>query len=246
MKVFVTLAWVLFILGGPLLAQPPSDASAAQFDTTEAPPQSTQIEQLYDALYRLPLAAGLASVLALRPRRRGTPPRQPSVIQTQIILSIVGAVVMLVVGTSLARAFGIVGAAGLVRYRAKIADPKDAGVMLSTLAIGLASGVGIWMLAAFTTGFVLVVLWIIESFEKARAAFDLKVEAKDPAALRPRIEELFARHHLEFSMRTVSNEEVVYEVQLPIDKKTDRLSNQILQIDPENATGVEWKKKEKK
>ena len=34
---------------------------------------------------------------------------------------------MLVVGSSLARAFGIVGAAGLVRYRAKIDDPKDAG-----------------------------------------------------------------------------------------------------------------------
>ena len=199
MKFFATLAWVLVILGGTLLAQPSGDANTAQFDTTEAPPQSTQIEQLYDALYRLPLAAGLASVLAMRPRRRGTPPRQPSVIQTQIILSIVGAVVMLVVGTSLARAFGIVGAAGLVRYRAKIADPKDAGVMLSTLAIGLASGVGIWMLAVFTTAFVLAVLWIIESFEKARAAFDLKVEAKDPAALRPRIEELFARHRLEFS-----------------------------------------------
>jgi len=246
MKFFATLACVLFILGGSLLAQPSRDASTAQFDSTEAPPQSTQIEQLYDALYRLPLAASLASVLALRPRRRGTPPRTPSVVQTQIILSIVGAVVMLVVGTSLARAFGIVGAAGLVRYRAKIADPKDAGVMLSTLAIGLASGVGIWMLAVFATAFVLAVLWIIESFEKARAAFDLKVEAKDPAALRPRIEELFGRHRLEYSMRTVSNEEVVYEVQLPIDKKTDRLSNQILQIDPENATGVEWKKKEKK
>ena len=67
-------------------------------------------------------------------------------IQTQIILAVVGAVVMLVVGASLARAFGIVGAAGLVRYRAKINDPKDAGVMLSTLAIGLAAGVGLWML----------------------------------------------------------------------------------------------------
>jgi hypothetical protein len=66
------------------------------------------------------------------------------VIQTQIILAIVGAVVMLVVGSSLARAFGIVGAAGLVRYRAKIEDPKDAGVMLSTLAIGLASE-SLWM-----------------------------------------------------------------------------------------------------
>ena len=57
--------------------------------------------------------------------------------QTQIILAIIGALVMIVVGTSLARAFGVVGAAGLVRYRAKIDDPKDAGVMLTTLAVGL-------------------------------------------------------------------------------------------------------------
>ena len=240
----VTLALVLLAMA-PLAAQP-DPSTATQFDTTEAPPQSTQLEQLRDALVRLPLAAALASVLALRPRRRGTPRRQAPVIQTQIILAIVGAVVMIVVGTSLARAFGIVGAAGLVRYRAKIADPKDAGVMLSTLAIGLASGVGIWMLAVFATVFIMVVLWVIESFEKARAAFDLKVEAKDPAALRPRLEELLAKSRFEFSLRTVSNDEVVYEVQLPIDKKPDRLSNAILKLDPDNATGVEWKKKEKK
>ena len=241
----VTLVVVL-LATTPLAAQPVQPTTSAQFDSTEAPPQSTQIEQLRDALVRLPLAAALASILALRPRRRGTPRRQASVIQTQIILAVVGAVVMLVVGQSLARAFGIVGAAGLVRYRAKIADPKDAGVMLSTLAIGLAAGVGIWMLAAFATVFIMVVLWVIESFEKARAAFDLKVEAKDPAALRPRIEELLTKSRLEYSLRTASNDEVVYEVQLPIDKKTDRLSNAILKLDPDNATGVEWKRKEKK
>jgi uncharacterized protein DUF4956 len=246
MKFLATLACGLLLSTTFLVAQPREATTAAQFDTTEAPPRATQLEQLFDALYRLPMAAGLASLLAVRPRRRGTPPRQPSVVQTQIILAIVGAVVMIIVGTSLARAFGIVGAAGLVRYRAKIADPKDAGVMLSTLAIGLASGVGLWMLAMFATAFVIAVLWIIESFEKARAAFDLKVEAKDPAALRPMIEDLLARSRLEFSMRTISNEEVVYEVQVPIDRKTDRLSNAILKIDPDNATGVEWKKKEKK
>ena len=47
----------------------------------------------------------------------GTPPRSAPVIQTQIILAIVGAVVMLIVGSSLARAFGIVGVASLIRYR---------------------------------------------------------------------------------------------------------------------------------
>src|SRR5919206_543775 len=106
------------------------------------------------------------NVSHVRPRSRHRPQRQPPVIQTQIILAIVGAVVMLVVGSSLARAFGIVGAAGLVRYRAKIEDPKDAAVMLATLAIGLASGVGLWALAIFGTAFFLVVLWIVESFEK--------------------------------------------------------------------------------
>ena len=246
MKLLATLAAALFLLTGTVVAQPREATTSAQFDTTEAPPQSTQLEQLFDALYRLPLAAGLASILALRPRRRGTPPRQTPVVQTQIILAIVGAVVMIIVGTSLARAFGIVGAAGLVRYRAKIADPKDAGVMLSTLAIGLACGVGIWMLAVFSTVFVMAVLWVIESFEKAKTAIDLKIQAKDPAAFRPKVEDLLSRSRLEYSMRTISNEEVVYEVQLPIDRKTDRLSNAILKLDPENATGVEWKKKEKK
>ena len=78
----------------------------------------------------------LGAALALRPRRKGTPPRMPAVVQTQIILAVVGALMMLVVGSSLARAFGIVGAANLIRYRAKIDDPKDAGVMLGRLPSG--------------------------------------------------------------------------------------------------------------
>ena len=69
-------------------------------------------------------------------------------IETQIVLAIVGALIMLVVGASLARAFGIAGAANLIRYRAKIEDPKDAVVMLSALSVGLASGVGLFGIAA--------------------------------------------------------------------------------------------------
>lgn len=209
--------------------------------------RSAQLEQLGHAAARLPIAAGLALILALRPRRRGTPKRQAQVVQTQVILAVVGALVMLVVGTSLARAFGIVGAAGLVRYRAKIDDPKDAGVMLSTLAIGLASGVGLWMLAAFSTAFILVVLWLVESFEpQARQRFTLNVQAKDPGALKPKIEGLLARHRLEFELRSSTTEVVTYEVLVPLEKKVDRISNGILKLDPDNVTGVEWEEKKEK
>ena len=214
----------------------------------ETPDITSQVHNLRHAVIRLPIAACLASLLALRPRRRGTPKRQPPVIQTQIILAIVGAVVMLVVGSSLARAFGIVGAAGLVRYRAKIEDPKDAGVMLSTLAVGLAAGVGVYLLALFATVFILAVLWIVESFEpKATQAFELKITAKDPAALKPLLDKLLTRYHFGFELRELSKEELEYEVKLPLERKTDKISANIMNLAPENVTAVEWdQKKEKK
>jgi uncharacterized membrane protein YhiD involved in acid resistance len=242
-------AFLTFLLLAPAVA----DAQIQEAQPREPVPASAardpgeEIAQLRSALVRLPLAAVLAATLAVRPRRRGTPHRKPPVIQTQIILAVVGAVVMLVVGASLARAFGIVGAAGLVRYRAKIEDPKDAGVMLSTLAVGLAAGVGLWMIAVFATVFILAMLFVLESFEpKAFTIFELKVKAKDTGPLKPKLEELFKRHHLEYEVRTATPEEMCYEIKMPIDMKTDRLSNVILKLDPENTTGVEWDEKKPK
>jgi hypothetical protein len=81
-------------------------------------------EGVSQAAMRLPLAAGLGALLALRPRRAGSPPHDWAVIQTQIVLAIVGALILIIVGASLARAFGIAGAANLIRYRAKIEDPR--------------------------------------------------------------------------------------------------------------------------
>lgn len=232
----------------PRLAAPQEPRSA---DVDPYWDQAEAWRELRHAVVRLPLAAGLAAALAFRPRRRGTPRRKAPVIQTQIILAIVGAIVMLVVGASLARAFGIVGAAGLIRYRAKIDDPKDAGVMLSTLAIGLASGVGLYFLAIFTSLFIMVCLWIIESFEpEAVKLFDLKIELKDakaPDKLRSDIETLLRRARLDYELRAAAPEELTYEVKLPIDRRTDRLSNAIVKLDRSANVAVEWdEKKEKK
>src|SRR5262245_37238393 len=225
----------------PELAQPQTTTRA---DTaTETPDRETQIAELRHAALRLPVAALLAAALAVRPRRRGTPSRKAPVIQTQIILAVVGAIVMLVVGSSLARAFGIVGAAGLVRYRAKIDDPKDAGVMLATLAIGLACGVGLWILAVFGTTFFLLLLSVLETFEpKATQLFALTIKGKEEN--KPKIEKLLARHRLEFELRGASKEELTYDVHFPMNRKTDRLSEQILQLDPE--AGVQWEEKKEK
>ena len=167
--------------------------------------------------------------------------------QTQIILAIIGALVMIVVGTSLARAFGVVGAAGLVRYRAKIDDPKDAGVMLTTLAVGLACGIGVYGLAVFATVFLMGVLWIIESFEpSARKEFILEVEVEGSGQAAALVESLLRRRRVKYELRESTPEEFSYFVQLPMELKTDSVSAEIIALDPDPGTGVEWKTEKKK
>jgi len=155
---------------------------------------------------------------------------------------------MLVVGTNIARAFGVVGAAGLVRYRAKVEDPKDAGVMLSTLAIGLASGVGQYLLAVFSAFFILFALWIIESFEpEGRKMFELKIKMGDDTdARRKDLDALLDRYHMEFDLLSSSDEELCYEVWVPLEMQKERISNAILKLDPEGHASVEWNEKKPK
>ena len=199
------------------------------------------------ALIGLPMAAVLGTALAFRPKRRGTPPRSAPVIQTQIILAVVGALIMFVVGSSLARAFGIVGAANLIRYRTKIEDPKDAVVMLSTLSIGLATGVELYGLAAFATLFILVVLWVVESLEpERRKTFELKVTAPDPAEVRNGIEAILRRYDIKYEMRSAGAKDLVYEAHLPLDTRTDRVSNAILLLEGDGEKEVVWEEKKKK
>jgi len=197
---------------------------------------------LAESAVRLPLAALFGAALALRPRRAGSPPRDPAVIETQIVLAIVGAAIMLIVGASLARAFGIAGAANLIRYRAKIEDPKDAVVMLSTLAVGLASGVGLFGIALASTLFIAVTLWIIEGFETRVRTFLLTVKlGENTSARRADVEKLLKRAGTQYELRTTSGEELSYLVTAGASLKTERLSAALSALVPEGKAQIEWK-----
>src|SRR5262245_30863259 len=199
------------------------------------------------AVLALPVATALGAALAFRPRRRGTPHRSAPVIQTQIVLAVVGELVMLVVGSSLARAFGIVGAANLIRYRAKIEDPKDAVVMLSTLSVGLCSGVELYGLALFATVFLLGLLWVIESLEPdVMKHFELKVTSPDPTALRGDAEGILRRFHVKHELRSAGSKDLVYDTELPFRTRTDRIANAILRLRTANDTEVAWDEKKMK
>ena len=196
---------------------------------------------------RLPIAALLGTALALRPRRAGSPRRDAAVIETQIVLAIVGALIMLVVGASLARAFGIAGAANLIRYRAKIEDPKDAVVMLSALSVGLASGVGLFGIAAVGTGFLVLTLWIIEGFETHVRTFLLTVKLGEGTSnRRAAVERILQRAKTVFELRTTGDDELIYLVNADSSVKTEELSAALSALAPKDEkTQIEWKEEKK-
>jgi uncharacterized membrane protein YhiD involved in acid resistance len=227
-----------------LLALQDLPAQAARVDLPGV--MDTFQEELFASAVRLPLAALLGAILALRPRRNGTPERQPAVVQTQIILAVVGSLIMLVVGASLARAFGIVGAANLIRYRSKIDDPKDAVVMLCALAVGLASGVGLYGLSVIGTLFIVFCLWIIEGFEPQTRVFELNIKMGEKTAdFRPKIEEVLRRYKARYELRTAAEDTVSYMVTAPKALRTDRVSNALMELAPESKGAVEWNEKAK-
>jgi uncharacterized membrane protein YhiD involved in acid resistance len=142
-----------------------------------------------------------------------------------------------------------VGAASLVRYRAKIDDPKDAGIMLSTLGIGLAAGVGLYFLAIFATLFIALVVALLESFEPERyKLFSLTIKAKDAGKLRPRVQTILRRNRIRHELRQASDDEIVFEAKVPALKQTDGITDAIHSLSSARGGGpsvesVEWEEK---
>ena len=204
-------------------------------------------------LFRFLIAAFLAMLLAFRWRRGfKITQRNPYVAQTQILLAVVAAAMMMIVGDSAARAFGIFAAASLVRFRTNIRDPKETTVLLICLGVGLACGVGRLDMALILTVFVLLVLLVLESFESTQVfrAMELSVETRNLDQTHQVLKRVFEKHGCGFELRHLEREEgegengkIVYELSLGLDERTDRLSEEILAEDAQNIAGLEWEQK---
>ena len=160
-------------------------------------------------LLRFLLAAFLAMLLAFRWRRGvSITRRNPYVAQTQILLAVVAAAMMMIVGDSAARAFGIFAAASLVRFRTNIRDPKETTVLLLCLAVGLACGVGRLDMAVILTIFVLLALFVLEAFEAAQVfrSMELTIETRHLDETRQVLKKFFERHGCSYELRHLERE----------------------------------------
>lgn len=202
---------------------------------------------------KLALGALLATLLAFRPRR-DTPItiRNPYVAQTQILLAVVASALMMVVADNAARAFGIFAAASLVRFRTNIRDPKEITVLLISLAIGLATGVGKIEVAIILTLFSLIVVSLLEYYEPEQVfrSMELTVASRKVIETDEVLREIFEKRNIQGEMRKVDPEgsenpigKIVYFLNVAGDLSTDKLSEEIFSSDPDNIDSIQWDQK---
>lgn len=91
-------------------------------------------------------ACGLLLSVVYRATYRG-PSYSVTFVNSIVLLTIIASIVIMVVGNNIARAFGLVGAMSIIRFRTAIRDTMDLVFIFLSLAIGMACGVGLAIVA---------------------------------------------------------------------------------------------------
>lgn len=178
----------------------------------------------WHVLYALSLSFFLSLVLAwvYRQTHRGIS-YSVSLVHTMILMAITTALVMEIIGSNIARAFSLVGALSIIRFRTAIKEPRDVGFLFASMVVGMACGTGFFDLAVLFTLFLSPVIYFLHRFRigaQPTSELLLKVQLADGVDHRTAFQEPFFRHlqdHSLLSVETIqggSALELVYSVHL--------------------------------
>ena len=167
-----------FLLGaGVAWAQQPGalDSSLLQLlHSDPGTPVSPWIE-----LAKLVLAAAVGMLITVTHRYcHGDRPPSRSFLQASVLLAISGALMMIIIGNSTARALGVAGGASIIRFRTTVDDPKDAILLFLLMGLGMSAGLGAFAVCALGTAFLCVFLLLLNHFGEGKLrAVQLEVVA---------------------------------------------------------------------
>lgn len=160
-----------------------------------------------------------------------------------VLLTMITAVVLLTIGNNLARAFGLVGAMSIIRFRTAVKDMQDIIYIFFALAVGMAAGVGYHKIALIGTLSIGVVIYVLS---KTRAAVPRKEEYLLQFSYTPNGEEVptyvpvldrHCRRHQVIHTRSLGAERDYLEISLYV-RLRDKEQNGRLVRELQRAGGV--------
>lgn len=190
------------------------------------------------------IAAALIGALVTAIHQPASRDRPKSLEQAQTLLCVSGAVMMIIIGNSLARAFGIAGAAGIVRFRTPVDDPKDVTILFLLMGLGMATGLGAFAVAGLGTAFLCTTLLVLDRLATQRARL-MSVEMSAPGRVFPtaHVEAVLVRNQVVFEPREISQGKsditVKYHTWLDPRASLDELSAQLM-AEGAGIEGVSW------
>lgn len=106
-------------------------------------------------------------------------------VNSLVLLALVASIIVIVIGNNVARAFGLVGALSIIRFRTVVRDTLDLVFIFISLAVGMACGVGLNGVAVIGTlaASVIIILLTFTHFSAPRKRQHLLQISYDSEAL---------------------------------------------------------------
>jgi len=168
----------------------------------------------------------------------------PALDQAQVLLCISGALMMIIIGNSVARAFGIAGAASVIRFRTPVDDARDITILFILMGLGMAAGLGALAVAGMGTLFLCAMIPILNIFisERPRTMM-VEIISEDRDFPTAHVHHVFAVNGILFEPREVSQGDEATAKYLTTLKPTDSLedlSGQLMGDGKKGIKNVSW------
>jgi len=129
-----------------------------------------------------------------------------SFVHAMIFLGVTVSIIMLIIGSNIARAFTLVGALSIIRFRNPIKASRDVAFIFVAMAIGMSVGTGFYLTAIVFTLFACFMAYTLTRFEigsTRRREMLLKVHVPQSADFNALFGELFYRSLREHALLSV-------------------------------------------
>jgi anti-anti-sigma factor len=196
-------------------------------------------------LAKLAVAAVIGMLVTMVQRHyRSDRTPNPTLDQAQVLLCISGALMMIIIAGSLARAFGIAGAASIIRFRTPVEDARDITVLFILMGLGMAAGLGGFAVAGLGTLFLCAMFPILSVFAADRPR-QMMVEIVSEGRQFPthHVQKVFAVNHIVFEPREVAQGDeatVRYLTTLAPNDSLEDLSSQLMDSGKAGIKNVSW------
>lgn len=127
---------------------------------------TTETFTVQDVVFTTMLSFALALIIGYtyRSTYRGTSYNQ-AYVHTLVLMSMVVAMIMLIIGSNIARAFSLVGALSIIRFRNAMKDTRDVGFVFFAMAVGMACGTRFYLVGIVSTLLISFLIWAMFRFD---------------------------------------------------------------------------------